>query len=84
MFLRDLKTCLFQTIYMNDIKMASSILSCGFDIESRDKYHRTPLMVAYMLQRPDFINLFLCNGADIFSVDSRNNGMEYYINLIKF
>jgi len=82
MFLRDIRTSLFQSIYIGEIEMTKTILRCGFDIESRDQYNRTPLMIAHMLQRKEFIYLFLLYGADIYALDSNNNGIFYYSKLI--
>lgn len=82
MFFSDIKTCLFQTIYMDDLKMAISILNCGFNIEARDQYDRTPLMVSMMLQNSEFILLFLSRGANENAIDYRNNGMDYYKNIL--
>jgi len=82
MFLRDIKTSLFQSIYTGDIEMAKAILRCGFDIESRDQYDRTPLMISHMLQRKEFIYLFLLYGADIYASDYNNNGIFYYSKLL--
>ncbi len=83
MFLRDIRSCIFQCIYTNKIGLARKILDCGFDINSLDYYNRTPIMVAHMLHRDDFIQLFLDYNADTTICDHRGNGVKYYIELLR-
>ena len=82
MYFSEIKTYLFQTIYVGKIDLAKALLGCGFDINSRDRYTRTLLMVSCMLHREEFIRLFIERGANIYLKDSNGRGIDHYCKLL--
>ena len=57
-----------------------NLLKAGADIEARDAARRTPLMTLVKHQSdPSFYNLFISEGAELYVMDYRQNGILHYL-----
>lgn len=63
-------------IYSGNISYLRSMLDSGLDVNSRDKYGRTPLIFAAYYQNKDMVKLLLDSGADI---NAKNNEVGFMI-----
>jgi len=55
-------TALYEAIRHSDINSLESALASGIPIDHRDKYNKTPLMIACSHGRIDVVKLLLSHG----------------------
>ena len=61
---------MYEAIRHGDLESLLSALAEGIPVDCRDKYNKTPLMVACAHARPEMVKFFLERGADVNAIDN--------------